>query len=96
MSVGSREFDHHPGLTPLVIDLIPDQTRAELEASIGSPLSVERWPSGVGERRQDREQERKRDGGYRHRTRNSKSMSTNYAVGCLIDSSIVPDAGGET
>ena len=34
--------DRHPALTPLVIDLIPEQTRAELEASIDEPLSVER------------------------------------------------------
>lgn len=52
MSVGSREFDH-PGLTPLVVDLIPDQTRAELEATIDAPLAIERGPSeresGTGE-----------------------------------------------
>jgi hypothetical protein len=34
--------DRHPALTSLVIDLIPDQTRAEIEASIDEPLSVER------------------------------------------------------
>lgn len=44
MSFGEREFDH-PGLTPLVIDLIPDQTRAEIEATIDAPLTVERGPS---------------------------------------------------
>ena len=40
-----REHDHderHPALTPLVIDVIPDQTRAELEESISEPLTVER------------------------------------------------------
>lgn len=46
MSIDSYGFDRHPGLTPLVIDLIPDRTRAEIEATIDSPLSVERWPSG--------------------------------------------------
>lgn len=48
MSFGSYDFDRHPGLTPLVIDLIPDQTRAEIEATIDAPLSVERWPSETG------------------------------------------------
>ena len=38
-----RHENHHPALTPLVIDLIPDQTRAELEAVIDEPLSVERF-----------------------------------------------------
>ena len=38
-----RHDNHHPALTPLVIDLIPDQTRAELEAVIDEPLSVERF-----------------------------------------------------
>jgi hypothetical protein len=41
-----HEYDRHPALTPLVIDLIPDQTRAELEASIDEPLTVERGPTG--------------------------------------------------
>lgn len=45
MTLASREFDH-PGLTPLVIDLIPDQTRAEIEATIDAPLTIERGPSG--------------------------------------------------
>jgi hypothetical protein len=44
MTLASREFDH-PGLTPLVIDLIPDQTRSEIEATIDAPLTVERGPS---------------------------------------------------
>lgn len=44
MNSDSREFDH-PGLTPLVIDLIPEQTRAEIEATIDAPLTVERGPS---------------------------------------------------
>ncbi|EMA56461.1 hypothetical protein [Halococcus thailandensis] len=35
--------DRHPALTPLVIDVIPDQTRAELEAVIDEPLAVERF-----------------------------------------------------
>jgi hypothetical protein len=41
----AREYEHderHPALTPLVIDLIPDQTHAELEESIDAPLVVER------------------------------------------------------
>jgi hypothetical protein len=43
-----REYDHdhanqHPALTPLVIDVIPDQTQAELEESIDAPLVVERF-----------------------------------------------------
>jgi hypothetical protein len=37
-----RHDDRHPALTPLVIDLIPDQTRAELEAVIDEPLAIER------------------------------------------------------
>ena len=43
-----HEHDHddrHPMLTPLVIDVIPEQTRAELEASIDEPLTVERGPA---------------------------------------------------
>lgn len=44
MTLASSEFDH-PGLTPLVIDLIPAQTRAEIEASIDAPLTVERGQS---------------------------------------------------
>ena len=44
-----RGYDErHPALTPLVIDVIPDQTRAELEESIDEPLTVERgtgWES---------------------------------------------------
>jgi hypothetical protein len=42
---GDREHDadRHPGLTPLVIDVIGDQTRAELEESIDAPLVVERF-----------------------------------------------------
>jgi hypothetical protein len=44
MTLASREFDH-PGLSPLVIDLIPDQTRAEIEATIDAPLTIERGPS---------------------------------------------------
>ena len=38
-----RHDDRRPALTPLVIDLIPDQTRAELEAVIDKPLAVERF-----------------------------------------------------
>jgi hypothetical protein len=38
-----HDADHHPGLTPLVIDVIPDQTQAELEESIDAPLVVERF-----------------------------------------------------
>ena len=38
-----RHDDRHPALTPLVIDLIPDQTRAELEAVIDESLAVERF-----------------------------------------------------
>jgi hypothetical protein len=34
--------DRDSVLAPLVIDVIPDQTRAELEASIDAPLAVER------------------------------------------------------
>ena len=41
-----HENDRHPALTPLVIDVIPDQTRAELEASLDEPLAVERGPAG--------------------------------------------------
>lgn len=37
-----RHDDRHPALTPLVIDGIPDQTRAELKAVIDEPLTVER------------------------------------------------------
>lgn len=37
-----RHDNHHPALTPLVIDLIPDQTRTELEAVIDEPLAIER------------------------------------------------------
>ena len=51
-----REHEHddrHPALTPLVIDLIPDQTRAELEAVIDEPLAVQRF-------------ERHREGGDHH------------------------------
>ena len=44
-----REYEHtddrHPMLTPLVIDLIPEQTRAEIEASIDEPLTIERGPA---------------------------------------------------
>jgi hypothetical protein len=40
--------DRHPALTPLIIDIIPDQTRAELEESINAPLTVERGASGAG------------------------------------------------
>lgn len=35
--------DRHPALTPLVIDVIPDQTRAELEAVIDESLAVEQF-----------------------------------------------------
>jgi hypothetical protein len=41
----ARTDDHderHPALTPLVIDVIPDQTRTELEAVIDEPLAIER------------------------------------------------------
>lgn len=38
-----HDADRHPGLTPLVIDLIGDQTQAELEESIDAPLVVERF-----------------------------------------------------
>ncbi|WP_435078579.1 hypothetical protein [Halococcus sp. AFM35] len=48
-----RHDDRHPALTPLVIDLIPDQTRAELEAVIDESLAVERF-------------ERHREGGDYH------------------------------
>ena len=41
-----HEYDRHPALMPLVIDVIPDQTRAELEASIDESLAVERGPAG--------------------------------------------------
>jgi hypothetical protein len=34
--------DRDSVLAPLVIDVIPEQTRAELEASIDAPLAVER------------------------------------------------------
>jgi hypothetical protein len=47
-STHADDHDHddpHPALTPLVIDVIPDQTRAELEASIDEPLTVERGPA---------------------------------------------------
>ena len=37
-----RHDERHPALTPLVIDLIPDQTRTELEAVIDEPLAIER------------------------------------------------------
>jgi hypothetical protein len=35
--------DRDSVLAPLVIDVIPEQTRAELEASIDAPLVVERF-----------------------------------------------------
>lgn len=38
--------ERHPALTPLVIDVIADQTRAELEASIDEPLTGERNREG--------------------------------------------------
>jgi hypothetical protein len=41
----SHDDERHPALTPLVIDVIPDQTRAELEESIDEPLTVERGPA---------------------------------------------------
>jgi hypothetical protein len=49
-AVGDREYDGGDAddddrdsvLAPLVIDVIPEQTRAELEASIDAPLAVER------------------------------------------------------
>jgi hypothetical protein len=34
--------DRDSVLAPLVIDVIPEQTRAEIEASINAPLAVER------------------------------------------------------
>jgi hypothetical protein len=46
----ARDHDErHPALTPLVIDVIPDQTRAELEAVIDESLAVERDPVRRGE-----------------------------------------------
>jgi hypothetical protein len=48
-AVGEREHDREDVdddrdsvLAPLVIDVIPEQTRAEIEASIDAPLVVER------------------------------------------------------
>jgi hypothetical protein len=48
-AVSEREHDREDGdddrdsvLAPLVIDVIPEQTRAEIEASIDEPLAVER------------------------------------------------------
>lgn len=48
-AVGEREHDREDVdddrdsvLAPLVIDVIPEQTRAEIEASIDEPLVVER------------------------------------------------------
>jgi hypothetical protein len=48
-AVGEREHDREDVdddrdsvLAPLVIDVIPEQTRAEIEASIDAPLAVER------------------------------------------------------
>jgi hypothetical protein len=45
-AVGDREDVDHDDrdsvLAPLVIDVIPEQTRAEIEASIDAPLVVER------------------------------------------------------
>jgi hypothetical protein len=48
-AVGERVYggedvddDRDSVLAPLVIDVIPEQTRAEIEASIDAPLAVER------------------------------------------------------
>lgn len=37
-----RDHARHPALISLVIDLIPDETRAEIETAIDAPLVVER------------------------------------------------------
>lgn len=51
MAAENHEYDHDSPLTPLVIDLLPDQTQAELEAVIDEPLAVEReavWDTREG------------------------------------------------
>jgi hypothetical protein len=52
MNVERRRYDHDSPLAPLVIDLISEGERAELEESIDAPLAVERF-----ERRRDRDSE---------------------------------------
>jgi hypothetical protein len=52
MNVESRRYDHDSPLAPLVIDLISEGERAEIEESIDAPLVVERF-----ERHRDRDSE---------------------------------------
>jgi hypothetical protein len=43
MVAESHRYDHDSPLAPLVIDLIPESERAEIEAAIDAPLVVERF-----------------------------------------------------
>jgi hypothetical protein len=52
MAAESRRYDHNSPLAPLVIDLISEGERAELEAAIDAPLVVERF-----ERHRDRDRD---------------------------------------
>jgi hypothetical protein len=79
---GHAHADRHPALTPLVIDVISDQTRAELEASIDAPLTIERGTSGAGaeppaESNPPPEQPAPREIPARDRERESRTMNSN-------------------
>ena len=46
MAAENYESGRDSGLTPRVIELIPERKRAEIEAAIDAPLTVERRPAG--------------------------------------------------